>query len=174
MSGELLSQRSLSKGACSRRQPNVSANGSASLLRHLKDRYRDILIGAVVAVGAATVELVLRWRSELWPAIPVMFAMVDEIDFARLRPPAGLTGTIVKIPLADSIKGAHALVPGLETVVFIGDIWDRLAIYRNWKEEIPTSRSHEASFRCTRDLSGPKNRSGGGVVFHLFFSLAFS
>jgi hypothetical protein len=67
----------------------------------LKDRYRDILIGAVVAVGAATVELVLRWRSELWPAIPVMFAMVDEIDFARLRPPAGLTSTMVNIPLAD-------------------------------------------------------------------------
>ena len=127
-----------------------------------------------MAVGAATVELVLRWRSELWPAIPVMFAMVDEIDFARLRPPAGLTGTIVKIPLADSIKGAHALVPGLETVVFIGDIWDRLAIYRNWKEEIPTSRSHEASFRCKRDVSRPKTGVAEAWCLIYFFSLAFS
>ena len=61
----------------------------ASLLRHFKDRYRDIPIGTVVAVGAAAVELVLRWRSELWPAIPVVFAMVDEIDFVPLQPPAG-------------------------------------------------------------------------------------
>lgn len=38
---------------------------------------------------AAAVELVLRWRSELWPAIPVVFAMVDEIDFVPLQPPAG-------------------------------------------------------------------------------------
>jgi signal transduction histidine kinase len=111
----------------------------ASLLRHFKDKYRDIPIGAIVAVGAATVELVLRWRSELWPAIPVVFAMVDEIDFARLQLPDGVTGTIVKIRLADSIKAAHALVPGLETVVFVGDDWGGLTIYKNWKEEIPVA-----------------------------------
>jgi hypothetical protein len=68
----------------------------ASLPLHFKDRYRDIPIGAVVAVGAAAVELALRWRSELWPAIPVVFAMVDEIDFARLQPPPAQTDTIVK------------------------------------------------------------------------------
>lgn len=111
----------------------------ASLLRHFKDKYRDIPIGAVVAVGAATVELVLKWRSELWPGIPIVFAMVDEIDFARLQLPDGVTGTVVEIPLADSIKAAHALVPGLQTVVFVGDAWDGLTIYRNWKEEIPVA-----------------------------------
>lgn len=112
---------------------------AASLLRHFKDKYRDIPIGAVVAVGAATVELVLKWRSELWPAIPIVFAMVDEIDFARLQLPDGVTGSVVEIPLADSIKAAHALVPGLQTVVFVGDAWDGLTIYRNWKEEIPVA-----------------------------------
>src|SRR5205814_8176113 len=96
-------------------------------------------IGVVVAVGAATLALVLSWRSELWPAVPVVFAMVDEIDFARLQPPGGVTGTIVKVPLAASIKAARAIVPGLQTVVFVGDAWNGLTVYRNWKDEIPVA-----------------------------------
>ena len=111
----------------------------ASLRRHFKDKYQDIPIGVVVAIGSATLELVLSWRSELWPAVPVVFAMVDEIDFARLQLPDGVTGTIAKLPLADSIKAAHAMVPGLQTVAFVGDAWDGLVVYRNWKGEIPVA-----------------------------------
>ena len=111
----------------------------ASLRRHFKDKYQDTAIGAVVAIGSATLKLVLSWRSELWPTVPVVFAMVDEIDFERLQLPDDVTGTIVKLPLADSIKAAHAMVPGLQTVAFVGDAWDGLVIYRNWKEEIPVA-----------------------------------
>src|SRR3984893_2132838 len=111
----------------------------ASLLRHFKDKYQDIPIGAVVAIGSATLKLVLSWRSELWPTVPVVFAMVDEIEFDRLQLPDGVTGTIVKLPLADSIKAARAMVPGLQTVVFVGDAWDGLVIYRNWREEMPAA-----------------------------------
>jgi signal transduction histidine kinase len=111
----------------------------ASLRRHFKDKYQDIPIGVIVAIGSATLKLVLSWRSELWPTVPVVFAMVDEIDFERLQLPDGVTGTIVKLPLADSIKAAHAMVPGLQTVAFVGDAWDGLVIYRNWREEIPVA-----------------------------------
>jgi signal transduction histidine kinase len=111
-----------------------------ALLQHyLREKYRGLPISAVVAVGAATLELVLPWRSELWPQIPIIFAMVDEIDFVRLRPPEGVTGNIVKVPLDDSIKAARALVPDLQTVAFVGDAWDGLTVYRNWKEEIPVA-----------------------------------
>jgi signal transduction histidine kinase len=111
----------------------------ALLQQYLKEKYRDVPIGAVVAIGAATLELVLPWRSELWPQIPIVFAMVDEIDYARLRSPDGVTGSIVKVPLSDSIKAARALVPDLQTVAFVGDAWDGLTVYRNWKEEIPVA-----------------------------------
>ena len=107
-------------------------NYEASLRQHFKDKYQDIPIGAIVAIGAATLELVLSWRSELWPAVPVVFAMVDEIDFSRLQLPDCVTGTIVK-PLADSIKAAHAMVPELQTVAFVGDAWDGLVVYRKGK-----------------------------------------
>src|SRR6476620_4491603 len=33
----------------------------ASLLRHFKDKYQDVPIGAVVAIGSVTLELALSW-----------------------------------------------------------------------------------------------------------------
>ena len=116
-------------------------NHEALLQRYLKEKYQGVPIGVVVAAGAATLELVLRWRSELWPEVPVVFAMVDEIDFGRLRLPDGVTGNIVKVPLADSVKAARTLVPDLQTVAFVGDAWDGLTVYRNWKGEIPIATS---------------------------------
>jgi signal transduction histidine kinase len=115
------------------------ARHEANLLRHFTEKYHDIPIGAVVAVGLPTLELVLKWRPKLWPTIPVVFAMVDEIDFARLQLPNDVTGTIVTVPLGDSIKAAHALVPELQTIVLVGDAWHGLSIFRNWKEEIPVA-----------------------------------
>lgn len=116
-----------------------SAAYEESLRRYLREKYRDRPIGVVVAVGTATLELVLRWREELWPGVPVVFAMVDEIDFARLKLPPDVTGGIVRLALADSIKAARAVVPDLDSVVFVGDPWDRLLIFKNWKNETPAA-----------------------------------
>jgi signal transduction histidine kinase len=110
-----------------------------SLRRHLKEKYRDRRIGVVVAIGAAALELVLRWREELWPGVPVVFALVEEMDFARLRLPLDVTGSIVRLPLVDSIKAARAVVPDLDSLVFVGAPWDRQILFRNWKDEIPTA-----------------------------------
>ena len=109
------------------------------LRRHLKEKYRDRPIGVVVAVGAAALELVLRWREELWPGIPVVFELVDETDFARLRLPLDVTGSIVGLPLTDLIRAARAVVPDLDSLVFVGAPWDRQILFRNWKDEIPTA-----------------------------------
>ena len=110
-----------------------------SLQRYLKEKYRDRRIGVIVAVGAAALELVLRWRAELWPGIPIVFAMVDEMDYARLKLPPDVTGGIVKLGLADTIAAARAVVPDLKTIVFVGDAWDRQVIFRNWDDEISTA-----------------------------------
>jgi signal transduction histidine kinase len=110
-----------------------------SLQRYLKEKYRDRPIGVIVAVGAATLELVLRWRSELWPGIPVVFAMVDEIGYASLKLPPDVTGGIVRLRLADAIAAARVAVPDLKTIVFVGDAWERQVIFQNWKKEISTA-----------------------------------
>src|SRR5580704_2627506 len=115
------------------------ASYEESLKQQLKEKYRDRPIGVVIAVGMSTFELVLRWREELWPGVPVVFALVDEMDFARLKLPPDVTGGIVKLALADSIKAARAVVPDLDSVVFVGEPWDRQAVFRSWKEEIPAA-----------------------------------
>src|SRR5260370_13768209 len=107
--------------------------------RYSKEKYGDRRIGVIVAVGAAELELVLRWRAELWPGIPIVFAMVDEMDYARLKLPPDVTGGIVRLGLADTIAAARAVVPDLKTIVFVGDAWDRQVTFRNWDDEISTA-----------------------------------
>src|ERR1043166_3569393 len=85
-----------------------------SLKRHFKEKYRDGPIGVVLAIGVGTVEHTLRWREELWPGVPVVFAMLDETDFVKLGRPTDVTGVIVRIPLAGAVKVARAVVPGLD------------------------------------------------------------
>ena len=108
-----------------------------SLRRHFREKYRDKNIGVIVAMGSGTLELVQRWRNELWPGIPVVFGMVDDVDYARLKLANDVTGSILKTVLADSIGVARAVVPDLETVVFVGDHWDRQNVFGSWGLEIP-------------------------------------
>ncbi|MHC2435347.1 sensor histidine kinase [Bradyrhizobium sp. USDA 4451] len=103
--------------------------------RFLEAKYRDRPIGVVVTVGAAALELALRWRPQLWPDTPIVFALVEEADFKRLRPPAYVTGGIVTSKLRDAVTVARAVVPGLRSVVLIGAEWDRQVLFRNWKDE---------------------------------------
>src|SRR5262245_56400766 len=48
-----------------------------SLQAHFRVKYRDKRVGVLVAIGSATLDYVLRRRAELWPGVPVVFAMVD-------------------------------------------------------------------------------------------------
>jgi signal transduction histidine kinase len=114
----------------------------AALRQVLKEKYRDRSIGVIVAVGVATLELVLKWRPELWPDTPVVFAMVDEADFDRLKPPPDVTGSIVQVKLADAIRTARVAVPHLRSIVLVGGAWERQVVFGNWKEEIQSAAAN--------------------------------
>jgi ABC-type uncharacterized transport system substrate-binding protein len=111
----------------------------ANLRELLKEKYRDNPIGVIVAVGAATLELVLKWRTELWPNVPIVFAMVEKSDFDRLKPPSDVTGQIVQLKLTDSIKAARAAVPHLKSIVLVGGPWERQVVFGNWKDEVQSA-----------------------------------
>jgi signal transduction histidine kinase len=110
-----------------------------SLKRHLKEKYRDRPIGVVVAIGKAALEHVLRWRAELWPGTPVVFAMLDETDLARFGRQADVTGVVIRNSFADAITVARAVVPGLDTIALVGDAWDRQVLFSHWNDEIPAA-----------------------------------
>src|SRR5204863_4829454 len=104
----------------------------ASLKRHLTEKYRHKPIGVIVAIGKATLDHVLRWGPELWPGVPVVFALLDEVDLARLGRPADVSGVVIKNSLADAVKAARAVVPGLDTIALVGDAWDRQILFSHW------------------------------------------
>ncbi len=123
-----------------------------NLKRYLKEKYRDKPIGAVLTIGAATTDIALKWRDELWPGVPMVFAMLDDTDFARLKSPLNFTGVITKLPLENEINVARAVVPGLDTIALVGDAWKGLVVYRNWGDEVGTA----ASGLTVVDLVGQK------------------
>lgn len=110
-----------------------------SLKRYLKEKYRDRSIGVIVANGAGTLDHTLRWREELWPGVPVVFAMLEVTQLAKAGRLPNVTGVAIRNSLADAIKTAGAVVPGLEAIVLVGDRWDRQSLFRHWGEEIPTA-----------------------------------
>jgi signal transduction histidine kinase len=105
------------------------------------DKYRDKPIGVVVAIGSASLDYMLRFRSTLWSDVPVVFSMVDETTASRLLPSAGVTGSIMKLRFADMITTARAVVPRLGRIALVGDAWERQNIYRHWKDEVPIASS---------------------------------
>jgi signal transduction histidine kinase len=115
------------------------ATYTESLKRHLREKYRDRPIGVIVTIGPGTLEHTLRWRQELWPGTPIVFAMLNEADFARFGRLPDVTGVVVRIPFAGAIKAARAVVPGLDTVALVGDDWDRQVLFGHWDEEIPAA-----------------------------------
>jgi len=100
-----------------------------SLRVHLQVKYQDKPIGVVVAIGDAALEYVLRWRTSLWPGIPVVFAMVDERTVAPFGPLSDVTGNTMKLRLADAVTSARAVVPDLKTIVFVGDAWESQTVF---------------------------------------------
>jgi signal transduction histidine kinase len=105
----------------------------------LKVKYRDKPVDVIVATGGAALERVLNWRGELWPDIPVVFALVGAAEIARLRPPPDVTGSMVGVAFADAVKSARAVVPHLQTIVLVGDSWDRKLTLGHWRNEIPAA-----------------------------------
>ncbi|WOH67920.1 ABC transporter substrate binding protein [Bradyrhizobium sp. BWA-3-5] len=113
----------------------------ATLKQYLKEKYRDRSIGVIVANGAGTLDHTLRWREELWPGVPIVFAMLEASQLAGLGRLTNVTGVAVRNSLAGAVKIARVVIPDLDTIVLIGDSWDRQALFRHWGEEIPAATS---------------------------------
>ena len=108
------------------------------LSTHFRAKYKAHSITAIVTLGGAALDYVLRWRDALWPGVPVIFAMVDESSFNRLKPPADVTGKLFRRP-DDMVRAARAVVPNLEKVVLLGDASERPRGMRSFKDRIIAS-----------------------------------
>ena len=108
------------------------------LLRdYLRDKFRARPIGLLLAQGSSSLDFLLRSRAELWPGVPVVFAGVDEDTGKRLSLPPDVTGTLYQRTFRSNVTAARALVPNLKRIALVGDAWERQAVRRHYREEIP-------------------------------------
>src|SRR5215211_735909 len=119
----------------------IGPSYEASLTSHLRTKYRDRPPGVLVAVGATSLQLVLRLRPQLWPEVPVVFCMVDEPTLEGLSLGPGVTGNFLRLRLSDMMIVARSLVPNLKHVAVVGDPWERQTVYSHFKDEIPAATS---------------------------------
>src|SRR5947209_555606 len=111
-------------------------------LRELfRTKYRERPVGVIVAVGAASLSYVLRWRSQLWPGTPVVFTLVDQSEIARLKLPLDVTGNTTNRSLSDAMSIARIAVPELKAVALVGDGWEHQTAFRHWEKLVPTLAS---------------------------------
>src|SRR5262249_14873652 len=108
------------------------------LRTYLRDKYRGRPIGLLVAQGSSSLEFLLRSRAEMWPAVPLIFAGVDEATLARLNLPSDVTGAVYQFPFRNMVTAARALVPGLKRIVLVGDAWEQQSVRTHYQAEIPT------------------------------------
>ena len=107
------------------------------LRRYLRDKFSERAIGVVVAQGSSALEFALRWRAELWPGVPAIFASVDEETGKRLSLPPDVTGTLYQRPFRDAVATARLLVPNLKRLALVGDPFERQAVRAHYKQEVP-------------------------------------
>ena len=103
----------------------------------LRTKYLNKPIGVIIVHGSLALDILMRLRAELWPAVPVVFGVVDEPTVARLNLPSDVTGTILRLRLSNSINAARALVPNLKRVALVGDPFERQAFRRHYAQELP-------------------------------------
>src|SRR5829696_6051311 len=108
-----------------------------SLRAHLEVKYRNTRVGIIVTVGPVALDYALRWRAELWPGIPIVFAFVDEATIARLNLPDDVTGRITRLRLQDMVAVARAVVKGLRRVAIVGDRFETQPVFQHFKGQLP-------------------------------------
>ena len=104
---------------------------------YLRGKYRDRQIGVIVAHGSAALELALRLRDDLWPGVPIVFALVDELRLAQLKLPPDVTGFTVRLRFENVVQMAQVLVPGLKRIALVGDKFEGQPFFGHFAQEIP-------------------------------------
>lgn len=116
------------------------AGHEMTLKAYLESKYRDLSLGAIVALGFGALDFVLRQQqSTMWPGLPVAFVMVDKEALKRLTIPPNVTGRTARVKFHDLVSTAHAVLPNLQRLAIVGDRWETQTAFRHFKEEIPNA-----------------------------------
>jgi signal transduction histidine kinase len=111
------------------------------LTNYLRDKYNDMPIGIIVAVGAAALDFSLKLRADQWASVPIVFCAVDARTIQRQTLPANVTGQTIQPSLKSYVKVARALVPNLTQIALVGDPLERQTFRHEFAAELPSVAS---------------------------------
>jgi signal transduction histidine kinase len=101
-----------------------------------KEKYHSIPIGIIVAEGFDALQFAIGLRTDLDPAIPIVFSSIDDGTAAQLSLPLNATGTTVEATTRHVLTTAKALVPGLKQIAVVGDPLEQQTYRRHYKKEL--------------------------------------
>lgn len=114
-----------------------SAKHETILRTYIQQKYDDVRFGVIMTVGASAFDLVKRWRPELWPNVPIVFAAIDEMTAAELQPETNTTGLIMQRTIKSMMTAARILVPDLQGVAVLGGSLSKDAYRLQYLRELP-------------------------------------
>ena len=103
-----------------------------ALLALLGEKYRDVAIDLIVAVGKPGLDFAARHRAQLWGDAPIVFVGVAPEHLRDRALPARTTGVQAAIDAAPTLALARRLQPDARRVVVVGGVapTDQLRVQR--------------------------------------------
>lgn len=86
------------------------------------DKYGSRKIDLVIPVMKPSLDFVLKYRTELFPGVPVVFCGIDLRELAGRELPADVTGVLMNRQFKPTLDLALQLQPDTEQVVFIAGV----------------------------------------------------
>src|SRR4029453_1453676 len=110
---------------------------NAKLRDWYKTKYAGRTLDLLIASGLEPRTFLLRFRSELWPDVPIVFGGMDERNLKGLTLPDGTTAVTTRYDEEGTIRAALALLPDTQKVA-LGTGTSRLDRYlwEPWREAL--------------------------------------
>jgi len=102
----------------------------------IKEKYRSKHIGVIVADGFDALQFAVRLRTDLDPAIPIVFSNVDDGTASHVSLPPNATGITIKRTIGHALITAKALVPGLKRIAVVGDPLEEQTYRRHYTNDL--------------------------------------
>jgi ABC-type uncharacterized transport system substrate-binding protein len=102
----------------------------------IREKYRSRPISVIVADGFDAMQFVVSLRTELDPAIPIVFSSIDDNSASQFKLLPNVTGTTIRPTIRHVLITAKALVPGLRRIAVVGDPLGEQIYRRHYKKEL--------------------------------------
>jgi signal transduction histidine kinase len=130
---------------------DMSVADEGGVANTLQEKHRNRRFDVVMPVASVALEFVLRWRSTLWPEVPVVFyATAAELVAGRRMPP-GVFGVTASTEVGKTLALARHLQPAARDVIVVGG---SSSFDRHWQRQASRAFAQSAPGLRVSELLG--------------------